>query len=110
MLQTQIYAQQIPSVAPSDLASVTTDDLGAALTGSYAGKTSTASSQIRKYVKIPLTVIPGTQDNAYEAVLDGTYGRVLQDCVPYNVDPLGSYLVQIYKSDGTTIIPFGQGK
>ncbi len=107
VLQTQIWAQAIPTVAPSDITSATTDDLGATLTGSYAGKTSTASPMIRKYVKVPLTVVPGTQENAYEAILDPTYGRVLQDTIPYNTDALGSYLVQIYKNDGVTIVPFG---
>lgn len=109
VLQTQIYAEQIPTVAPADLASVTTDDTGATLTGSYAGKTSTTSPMVRKYVKVPLTVVPGSQENAYEATLDATYGRVLQSTIPYNYDPLGSYLVTIYKNDGTTVIPFGLG-
>lgn len=108
VLQTQIYAQQIPPVAPADIATVTTDDNGANIVGSYAGRTSTASSMIRKYVKIPLTVIPGSQENAYEAILDVTYGRVMQDTIPYNTDPVGSYLFTIYRADGTTVIPFGQ--
>lgn len=107
--QSQIFAEKIPSTAPSDIANATTDDLGASLAGSYAGKTSTASPMIRKYVKIALTVVPGTQDNAYEAQLDPTYGRVLQNTVPYNNDPIGSYLYNIYKNDGVTPIVFGMG-
>jgi hypothetical protein len=109
VFQSQFYAETIPAVAPSDLASVTTDDLGATVTGSVVGKTSSASSMIKKYVKVPLVVIAGTSDMSYECSLNATYGRVLQDAIPYNYDANGSYLYTLYKNDGTTIIPFGSG-
>lgn len=107
--QTQIYAEQIPAVAPSDIASATLDNGGAALAGSLVGKTSTASPMIKKYVKVPLVVIPGTQESAYECALDATYGRVLQDAIPFNTDPNASYVYTLYKNDGVTVIPFGLG-
>jgi hypothetical protein len=109
VFQNQIYAESIPPVAPSDIVSATVDDLGAALAGSVAGITSTASKMIRRYKQVPLTVIPGTLEHSYECALDPTYGRVLQSAVPFNVDPLGSYLYTLYKNDGVTVIPFGVG-
>lgn len=109
VFQNQIYAETIPVVAPSDLSTASVDDAGAALSGSLAGKTSTASPMIRKYVKVPLTVIAGTQQNAYEAPLDATYGRVLQNSIPFNSDAGGSYVYTLYKNDGVTVIPFGLG-
>lgn len=109
VFQNQIYAEVIPSTAPSDLVNATLDDNGASIAGSLAGKTSTASPMIRKYVQIPLVVIAGTQANAYEAPLDALYGRVLQKAVPFNADVAGSYLYTLYKNDGVTVIPFGSG-
>lgn len=107
VLQTQIYAEQIPTVAPSDLASVTTDDVSSPLTGSIVGRTSAASPMIKKYLKVPLVTVPGSNAQAFECALDATYGRVLQDSVPFNIDPNGSYVYTLYKNDGTTVIPFG---
>lgn len=108
VLQSQLYAEVIPPVAPADLANVTTDDLGAPLTGSLAGKTSTTSPMIRKYVKVPLVEVVGSNGQAYECALDATYGRVLQRSIEFNADPAGSYLVHIYKSSGAEI-PAGSG-
>jgi hypothetical protein len=109
VFQSQFYSEEIPTVAPADLANVTTDDLGSGLSGSVVGKTSSTSPMIKKYLKVPLTVVAGTNDCSYECALDDTYGRVLQDAVPFNYDPNGSYLFVLYKNDGTTVIPFGTG-
>lgn len=109
VFQKQMYSEAIPDVAPADLAGVTTDDSGASITGSIKGKTSATSTMIRKYVKLALTEVVGSNGMAYESPDDATYGRVLQDCVPYNYDSAGSYLVTIYKSDGSTVVSFGSG-
>jgi len=111
VFQSQLYAEVIPSVAPSDIANATTDDLGATLTGSLAGKTSTASPMIRKYTKVPLVTVVGSNDQAYECASNATYGRVLQSSVPFNFDPAGSYIVHVYKNaaSGGGEIPAGSG-
>jgi hypothetical protein len=106
--QSQFYSEAIPDVAPADLASATTDELGATLTGSIVGKKSSAAP-IKKYIKVPLVEVAGSNGTAFECALDATYGRVLQDAIPFNQDPAGSYLIHIYKSDGSEI-PFGSGQ
>ncbi|KAG5181041.1 hypothetical protein JKP88DRAFT_279198 [Tribonema minus] len=109
VMQSQIWAETVPAVAPADLASVTTDDLGAALAGSAAGRTSSVSPMVRKYEKVQLEPIAGSGGASFEAPDVATYGRVLQDAIPYGYDPAGSYLYTLYKSDGVTPIPFGGG-
>jgi hypothetical protein len=111
VFQSQLYAEVIPSVAPADLVNATVDDLGASLTGSLAGKTSSVSKMIRKYVKVPLVTVVGSNDQAYECALDPTFGRVLQSSVPFNTDAAGSYVVRVYKhaSSGSGEIPAGSG-
>ncbi len=37
------------------------------------------------------------------------YSSLLVNAIPFNYDPAGSYNYTIYKSDGTTVIPFGDG-
>ena len=129
VLSGQIWSQDIPSVAPSELSSLTEsslDDNGNVMAGSYAGKTSN-DGIIKRYIKVPLVLALGANDKAYEAsqttvtshpngYADGTtvgdtgsgsYSKVTQDMVPFNFDILGSYNVQLYKSDGTEI-PFGE--
>ena len=107
VFQNQIYAEQIPTVAPSDLSNITTDDASNSIVGSVVGKRSTTSLMIRRYIKVPLVVVPGSNAQAFECALDATFGRVLQDSIPFNIDPNGSYVYTLYKNDGTTVIPFG---
>jgi hypothetical protein len=89
---------------------------------------------IRAYRKVPLTMLIGTSNAAYEATnatmshpngyangvtssnygTAGTYGKVIQDAVPFNYDANGSYLYKLYKSvtDKSAVgaeIPFGSG-
>jgi hypothetical protein len=131
VFQSQIYAEEVPSVAPSDLTSLTDsslDDNGFVMKGSYAGKTSSLFPQIKRFIKIPLTEIIGTTGQAYECLTptyshplgyadnstptnygqSATYTKVLQSSVPFNADPLGSYIINVYRSTGTEI-PFGTG-
>jgi hypothetical protein len=109
VFQSQFYSQEVPAVAPSDIATATTDDLGAVLDGSVVGKTSTLFPQIRKYSKVALTEVVGSNGAAYECALDATYGRVMQDSIPFNFDDSGSYMVSVYKSSGAEI-PYGSGQ
>lgn len=111
VFQSQFYSETIPDTVPTELANATTDDLGAAIDGSIVGKTypSTASPLIKKYSKVVLTEVAGSNGAAYEAPLDATYGRVLQDAIPFSYDANGSYLFTVYKSNGS-VIPFGSGQ
>ena len=60
----QIYGQDIPTDAPTDIVNATTDDNGDALEGSLLGKTSSTHSQLRKYVKVELTAYPDSGNDA----------------------------------------------
>ena len=132
----QIWADPIDATAPSDLSSLTdssTDNSGSKLMAySYNGKTSTTNASIRRYIKVQLTMVAGSGGASWEAVdiqssgshpngyadgstqsdtgTSGTYGRVLQDAIPFNYDSGGSYNVSLYRDSsgqaGTTI-PFG---
>lgn len=129
----QIWAEDLPSSAPSDLHSVSVDDNGNSIIGSHVGKTSSQYPQIRKYVKIPLTMIAGSNHMSYESFdvtqshpkgyddgdysqsqgtasnfgTLGSYGRVLQDTIPFNYASDGSYLITLYRFDGQTEINMG---
>ncbi len=129
VFQSQIYAQEIPSTAPSDLSSLTDsslDDNGFVMKGSYAGKTSSLYPQIKRFIKVPLTEIIGTSGQGFECLTpsvshplgfaDSTsptayghtasYGKVLQASIPFNQDVSGSYAINVYKSTESEI-PFG---
>lgn len=129
VLSGQIWSNNIPSVAPPELASLTEsslDDNGNVMKGSYAGKTSN-DGIIKRYIKIPLVLTPGSNGTSYEAYQSnvsshpdgyadgitesdtgtGSYSKVTQDMIPFNFDILGSYNIQLYKSDETEI-PFGE--
>ena len=132
----QIWADTIDATAPTDLSSLTdssTDNSGSKLMAySYNGKTSTSNSSIRRYIKVQLTMVAGSGGASWEAQditvdgshpngyadgstvgdtgTSGTYGRVLQDAIPFNYDPAGSYNVAIYRDNNgqaSTVIPFG---
>jgi hypothetical protein len=126
VFQSQIFKDDIPATASTTLTSLTDtslDDNGNTLAGSYAGK---SDGIIKRYIKIPLTPIDGTNGKAYEALeattshpsgnnddgsggangTSGTYDRVTQDTIPFNFDTNGSYEIKLYKSNGQEI-PFG---
>lgn len=127
--QEDIVSNSIPSTAPSDIVGLTDnslDDNGNVLKGSYAGKTSTLDPNIRYYHKIPLEFVLGTSGSCFQAkdattshpngYADGStpsnygyshnYGRVLQNSIPFNHAPDGSYNVTVYK-DTLQSIPYG---
>lgn len=128
VLPGQIW-RNLPDEAPSDLIALTDsspDDNGNVMKGSLAGKT---SGTVRRYIKVPLTMLIGTDGKAYEAPnasvshpngyadgvtagdtgVVGTYNRITQDVVPFNHDPLGSYLFNLYRSNEIEI-SFGTGE
>ena len=129
VLSSQIWSQEIQSIAPPELSSLTEtslDDNGNIMKGSYAGKTSN-DGIIKRYIKVPLVVALGANNKAYEAYQSnvtshpngyadgvtsddygsGSYSKITQDMIPFNFDIFGSYNVKLYKNDGTEI-PFGE--
>jgi hypothetical protein len=134
IFQSQLYADVIPSTAPSDLQALTgssLDDNGNVMLGSYVGRTSSTSPHIKRFIGIPLTGITGAGGASFEALSatrshpngyangstvgnlgsTGTYTRILQGAVPFNFDDAGSYYQNLYKANsGATIgseIPAG---
>ena len=129
--QDDIVSFSVPTTAPADIRGLgdsSLDDNGRCLKGSYAGRTSTTDPNIRYYHKIGLDFIAGTGGATWQAInattshplgfgdaagtvsgnqgVAGSYGRVLQSCIPFNQDPAGSYLVYVYK-DTMVAIPAG---
>lgn len=129
--QTDIVSFNVPTTAPTDLVGLgdtSLDDNGRALKGSYAGRTSSSDSNVRYYHKIPLEFMAGTGGSSWQAMnattshplgfgdsagtssgnqgIAGSYGRVLTSCIPFNFDPAGSYLTNVYK-DTMVAIPAG---
>lgn len=129
--QDDILATPIPASAPSDLRNLgdtDLDDNGRALRGSYAGRTSAIHSHIRYYHKVPLEFMVGTGGSSWQARnattshpggfgdsagttagnmgVTGTYGRVLQNSIPFNFAADGSYGVTMYRDTGVAL-PFG---
>ena len=126
-----IVSVAIPLSAPADLLNLTDaslDDNGRCIKGSYAGKTSTTDPNIRYYHKIPLEVVVGTGGSSFQSMdastshpggfgdaagtvsgnlgVAGSYGRALQNSIPFNHAPDGTYGVTLYK-DTMVAIPFG---
>lgn len=127
--QEDIVSYSIPTTAPSDLITLgdnSLDDNGNKLKGSYAGKTSAENTNIRYYHKIPFEFFPGTGGSAWQSInatvshpggyADGTtstnygssgsYGRVMQNSIPFNFATDNTYAVSVYKTNGD-LIPYG---
>lgn len=111
VFQSQFFSEAIPATAPTDLVNATVDDVGATLTGSLAGKTSTVSTMVKRFVKVPLVEVVGSNGGAFESpvnTVDASKGRILNNSIPFSYDSAGSYLVRVYKADGSEI-PFSAG-
>ena len=54
---------------------------------------------VQRYIKLSLTHIPGSNNHSY-------YHESLKNTIPFNFGD-GSYNYELYRSDGTTSIPFG---
>lgn len=129
--QDDIVSFNVSATAPADLVGLgdsSLDDNGRILKGSYAGRTSSTDPNVRYYHKIPLEFVAGTGGSSWQAIqastshplgfgdaagtssgnmgIAGSYGRVLRACIPFNFDPAGSYLVNVFK-DTMVAIPAG---
>ena len=133
IFQHQIYTTAIPNTASSTLLALTensNDTNGNHMEGSYIGFT---DNVVTRYIKIQLSMIPGTNGASWEAKkiinsgshpngyadgIDvnntgtvGTYENVLSDAIPFNYDTISdTYNVHIYRDNGGKAgveIPFG---
>ena len=106
----QYYRDKIPNVAPVELVNVLLDDDGNTMEGSSVGKLSN-NTIIRKFVKLELTYVIGSKvvDNSNNILSIAFFSNNLVDSIPFNYDPLGSYLYEIYRNNGTTLINYDEG-
>ena len=109
VLYDQIWAERISQQAPSDLRNLTDTDLDDSsnqLAGSTVGRTSTVDDSIKRYIKVQLQMVPGSNNLAY--YLPG----IFEDAIPFNHDPNGTYQIRLYKNASApnnpgAEIPFG---
>tara|TARA_Y100000768_G_scaffold373915_1_gene343085 strand:+ start:4040 stop:5782 length:1743 start_codon:yes stop_codon:yes gene_type:complete len=106
----QYYRDKIPNVVPVELVNVLLDDDGNTMEGSSVGKLSN-NTIIRKFVKLELTYVIGSKvvDNSNNILSIAFFSNNLVDSIPFNYDPLGSYLYEIYRNNGTTLINYDEG-
>lgn len=106
VLFSQIWSDQVPTVSPNDLLTLTEtskDSNGINnMKGSTTGYISTHNSNIRRFIKVQLLHVPGANDLAYYLP------NIFQDVIPFNHDPNGTYQVRVYKQDTEAEIPFGE--
>ena len=106
VLFSQIWQEEIPTVAPSDLIALTEtslDNNSDPIKGSTEGFTSILNPDLlTRYIKVQLIHVPGANDLAYYLP------DVFTDVVPFNHDPNGTYQIRLYKQDSEAEIPFGE--
>ena len=90
------------SLLPS-FQSFTLDDNNNNIIGSLIGKTDSTNT-IKKFVKLPMHYIPGSKitDSNSNITAISFYLNLLEDSIPYNFDPNGSYNYNLYRYDPTT--------
>ena len=112
ILNSQILRDNIPYEVPSELRNATTDDNGNNIEGSTVGKTSNDGT-IKKFVKLTLEVVSGSNNIAYKGPNDNDGNSLLKYAIPFNHNPYSdsrSYTYTLYKNDETTIINYGDGE
>ena len=95
---THLFRDIIPNIVPSSLISTNLDNNGNTIIGSIIGKTD-STNVITKFVKIPMYYIPGSKitDSNNNIIGIAFYLKLLENSIPYNYDPEGSYNYQIYR-------------
>ena len=109
--KTKIYPQRdinrdnIPNQVPPELLNVNIDDNNNNIVGSLIGKTSNDKS-IKKYVKIRLNYVPNSEilDENNNITNIAFFSDKMINSIPYNFDLEGSYIYELYKPDGNTLI------
>lgn len=91
MADQQLWAQSVPTTAPTDLVSATFTNPGVA---GGTKQTSTAKSYIAKYTGCALaTGVNGTSSGVSYTFSGAT--NYLTDVIPFNYDPMGGYTVSV---------------
>ena len=93
----------IPNSISNSFQSSNLDDNNNNIIRSLIGKTDSTNT-IKKFVKIPMNYIPGSKiiDSNNNITAISFYLNLLEDSIPYNFDPNGSYNYNLYRFDSTT--------
>jgi hypothetical protein len=109
VLPEQIWANIIPTSVPNDLINATLDDLSNTLVNSTIGKTSIENSIIKKYEKVQLEFISGSQEIIAFKGPDYNNINILSKSIPFNYDQYSTtYEYKLYKDNGDQIY-FSEG-
>ena len=97
------FRDSISNSLPPSFQSFTLDDNNNNIIGSLIGKTDSTNT-IKKFVKLPMHYIPGSKitDSNSNIIAISFYLNLLEDSIPYNFDPNGSYNYNLYRYDPTT--------
>tara|TARA_Y100000590_G_scaffold470162_1_gene662452 strand:+ start:5064 stop:6311 length:1248 start_codon:yes stop_codon:yes gene_type:complete len=93
VFQSQIYANDIPTTAPTDFGSVSEGASGA----------SSANSHIKYYNKWELVQVTPGNNQAFKGPADGSVDNILQNSIPFNYDTAGGYAVELKDYEGNVI-------
>tara|TARA_Y100000591_G_scaffold170768_1_gene147291 strand:+ start:13493 stop:15223 length:1731 start_codon:yes stop_codon:yes gene_type:complete len=93
-----ILRDSIPNYLSTSFQSSNLDDNNNNIINSLVGKTDSTNT-IRKFVKIPMHYIPGSKitDTNNNIIQISFYLDLLEDSIPYNFDPNGSYNYILYR-------------
>ena len=93
-----ILRDSIPNYLSTSFQSSNLDDNNNNIINSLVGKTDSTNT-IRKFVKIPMHYIPGSKitDTNNNIIQISFYLDFLEDSIPYNFDPNGSYNYILYR-------------
>ena len=114
--KTKIYPQRdinrdsIPKQVPLELLDINKDDNNNSIIGSLIGKTSNDKT-IKKYVKIQLNYVPNSKilDENNNIIGITFFSENMINSIPYNFDLEGTYIYEIYKPDGNTLVNIQEG-
>lgn len=103
LLNQNFFRDSISNSLPPFFQSFTLDDNNNNIIGSLIGKTDSTNT-IKKFVKLPMHYIPGSKitDSNSNIIAISFYLNLLEDSIPYNFDPNGSYNYNLYRYDPTT--------
>jgi hypothetical protein len=116
VLQSQLWGDDVPATLPSDLFNVSVDDNGSPITGSLFGNTSILYPAVRRYIRVPLEYIPGTDSGtqvSFKGIPDSEDDfSMIHNYIPANLDLIdGSYDSELFSLTGVTFnrIELGDG-
>tara|TARA_B110000208_G_scaffold77208_1_gene98923 strand:+ start:4321 stop:5325 length:1005 start_codon:yes stop_codon:yes gene_type:complete len=88
----QIYSEKIPPACPTDFDTVKED-----------GFKSTLHPHIIKYEKKQMESATPGNNKSFKGPAVGDITNILQQCIPFNYDPMGSYSIELYDNNNNPI-------